>query len=353
MFRAHRAIPRSVSPRLLTCALALLLVLTAGTLDAAPVQAGGTSVISSVRARQLSAEDAMRRADGQIARLQQQRGNHAKLLRAAKKRLARAIERRRAADGRADEAGTRLRDLELTLARETRVRPNPAGSQKTDKPKLRKRIGKLRQHVRQLEVKVRKTERKEDRARALKRSRVSRPTTARIEARKRERERAEARLSSAIYQMSALSRDRAGRFGLSSVKGFSRPAKGRLSQPFGCTGSRTNPRLGACKHFHDGVDIAAPVGTKVKAAADGYVAYVGWSPWDNGERAFIVVIGHAARYESVYAHLQPRRKVRAGQKVKRGDVIGTIGMTGLTTGAHVHWELRRGGTNVNPLKAGR
>ena len=69
-------------------------------------------------------------------------------------------------------------------------------------------------------------------------------------------------------------------------------------------------------------------------------------------RAYIVIIGHAGGYESVYAHLQPRKKVRAGQKVKRGQVVGTIGLTGLTTGPHVHWELRKGGTNVNPLKAG-
>ena len=115
----------------------------------------------------------------------------------------------------------------------------------------------------------------------------------------------------------------------------------------------TNPRRGSCRHFHDGVDIAAPKGTKVRASADGYVAYAGFSPWDNGSRAYIVIIGHANGYESVYAHLQPKRSVRAGQKVKRGDVIGSVGMTGLTSGPHVHWEIRRGGVDLNPLRAGR
>lgn len=354
MVRAHRAISRvELSWRLLAPLLAVALVLSAGVLAPDPVEAGGTSVVSAVRARQLAAESAMRRADQQIKQLQQQRGQHAKMLKAAKKQLAKAIKRRRAADLRADQAATRLGGLRLTLARETRVRPNPAGSQRVDKPKLRKRVAKLNRQVRQLETRLRQSEQKEAAARELKQSRVNKPTKARIDARKRERERAEGKLGTAIYQMTALSRDRAGRFGTASVRGFAKPAKGKLSQAFGCTGYATNPRRGGCKHFHDGVDIAAPVGTKVKASADGYVAYAGWSPWDTGDRAYIVIVGHANGYESVYAHLQPRRKVRAGQKVKRGQVIGSIGMTGLTTGPHVHWEVRKGGRNVSPLKAGR
>lgn len=353
MFRAHRASRVELTWRLLTPLLALALVLSAGVLTAQSVEAGGTSVISSVRAKQLAAESAMRRADKQIKQLQKQRGNHAKLLKAAKKKLNAAIQRRRAADQKADKAGARLGVLKLSLARETQVRPNPAGTQKVDKPKLRKRIGKLQRQVKKLQTKVRQAERKEAKVRKLKQSRASKPTKARIDARKQERERAEGKLGTAIYQMTALSKDRAGRFGTASVKGFARPAKGKLSQAFGCTGYPTNPRKGACKHFHDGADIAAPVGTKVKASADGYVAYVGWSPWDTGDRAYIVIVGHASGYESVYAHLQPRKKVRAGQKVKRGQVIGTIGMTGLTTGPHVHWEVKKGGANLNPLKAGR
>ncbi|MEX1296071.1 MAG: M23 family metallopeptidase [Candidatus Limnocylindrales bacterium] len=354
MFRARRAIPRvELTWRLLTPLLAVALVLSTGALAPDPVEAGGASVVSSVRAKQLAAESAMRRADQQIERLQKQRGNHRKLLKAAKKKLAKAIDRRRAADDRADKAATRLHGLQLTLTRETRVRPNPAGTQGIDKPKLRVRVTKLQRKVRGLEASLRKAERKEAKVRALKQSRVKKPARARLAARKRERERAESKLSVAIYQMTALSRDRAGRFGTASVRRFVKPVKGKLSQAYGCTGYGTNPRRGSCKHFHDGVDIVAGVGTKVKASADGYVAYVGWSPWDRGARAYVVIIGHAGGYESVYAHLQPRRKVRAGQKVRRGAVIGTIGMTGLTTGAHVHWEVRRHGVNVDPLKAGR
>jgi murein DD-endopeptidase MepM/ murein hydrolase activator NlpD len=295
----------------------------------------------------------MRRADKQIERLQKQRSNHARMLRKAKQKLERAIGKRKLAQGKAGTAVTRLGSLKLTLARETRVRPNPAGTQKTDKPKLRKSIRKLQQRVRTLEKKEHQAEKREANARALKQSRLNKPAKARTAARKNERERAEDRLSAAIYNMSALSKSRAGRFGTSSVKGFAKPVAGRISQTYGCTGYRTNPRRGSCRHFHDGVDIAAPKGTRVRASADGYVAYVGFSPWDRGARAYVVIIGHASGYESVYAHLQPGRKVRAGQKVKRGDVVGTIGMTGLTSGPHVHWEVKQGGTTVNPSRAGR
>ena len=354
MFRAVRATSRvELTWRLLTPLLAVTLVLSAGLVAPDSVSAGGTSTVAIYRQRQVAAEADMRRADKQIERLQKQRRNHARLLNAAKKKLDKAIARRKAADRKAGVAGERLGELKLTLARETRVRPNPAGSQKVDKPKLRKRIQQLKKQVRQLEKKVRQAKKKESKVRRLKQSRLNRPTQARLDARESERERSEDRLGAAIYAMTEISKDRAGRFGTASVRDFVKPVGGRISQRYGCTGYPANPSRGSCKHFHDGLDVAAPKGTRVKASADGFVAYVGWSPWDEGKRAYLVIIGHAGGYESVYAHLQPKRKVRAGQKIKRGDVIGTIGMTGLTTGPHVHWEIRKNGTNVHPLTAGR
>jgi len=354
MFRAQRAISRvDVAWRLLTPLLAVALVLSAGLVAPEPVEAESSSTVVTLRQRQLSAEEAMLRADKQIVRLQKQRGNHAKLLRAAKSKLEKAIKRRRVAEHRTDKARAQLRELKLTLARDTRVRPNPRGTQKVDKPQLRKRIRKQETKVRQLARTQRRTEKAEAKRRALKQSRLSKPTRARIEARMSERERAEDKLSLAVASMVSLSKERAGRFGAASSKNFTKPVRSSISQAFGCTGYRTNPRHGSCRHFHDGVDIAAPKGTRVRASADGYVAYVGFSPWDNGSRAYVVIIGHANGYESVYAHLQPQRRVRAGQRVKRGDVVGTIGMTGLTSGPHVHWEVKKGGTNVNPQKAGR
>ncbi len=137
------------------------------------------------------------------------------------------------------------------------------------------------------------------------------------------------------------------------MEGFQKPARGTLSQRYGCTGYRTNPRRGSCAHFHDGVDIAATRGSTVRASADGYIAYVGRNPWDTGSRAFVVLIGHAGGFETVYGHLQPIRMVQAGQRVERGDVIGRVGVTGRSTGPHVHWEVSRDGHTLDPLRAGR
>ena len=140
--------------------------------------------------------------------------------------------------------------------------------------------------------------------------------------------------------------------GPASTRSFKTPVAGTITQPYGCTGYYANSRRGNCRHFHDGVDIAARKGKAVRASADGYVAYVGYSPWDSGARAFIVIIGHSRGYETVYAHLKPAREIRAGVRVDRGELIGRVGMTGLTSGPHVHWEVKRSGTTVNPMKAG-
>jgi murein DD-endopeptidase MepM/ murein hydrolase activator NlpD len=353
MFRAPSARSRvDRAWRLLAPLLALALVLPAGVVVPATVDAG-TSVVAAYRQKQLAAEAGMRRADKQIERLQKQRQNHARLLGNAKRKLDKAIARRKAADRRATAAQKRLNKLEMTLARETRVRPNPAGTQKIDKPKLRKRVKQLQKQVRQLGKKVRLAKKKEAKVREFKQSRLDKPAQRRLEARKAERERSEDLLSAAIYTMTELSKDRAGRFGTASVTRFVRPSGGRISQSYGCTGYPTNPPRGACRRFHDGVDIAAPKGTRVKVGADGYVAYVGWSPWDEDRRAYIVIVAHAAGYETVYAHLQPTRLVRAGQMVKRGQLVGHIGTTGLSTGPHVHWELWRNGASLNPLSVSR
>ena len=83
-------------------------------------------------------------------------------------------------------------------------------------------------------------------------------------------------------------------------------------------------------------------------SATGYVAYVGWNPWDGRRRAYIVIIGHAGGYETIYAHLKPVRKVRAGQLVRQGQTIGLSGNTGRSTGPHVHWEVSRGFRTMDP-----
>jgi murein DD-endopeptidase MepM/ murein hydrolase activator NlpD len=129
---------------------------------------------------------------------------------------------------------------------------------------------------------------------------------------------------------------------------FSWPSKGRITQSYGCTGFHLNPRKGSCRHFHDGLDIVDSYGTSIRTAAVGVVAYVGWNPWDEGGRAWIVVVAHPDGFVTRYGHLVPSRRVQAGSLVHTGQVIGKMGSTGRSTGTHLHFELLRGGSTVNP-----
>jgi murein DD-endopeptidase MepM/ murein hydrolase activator NlpD len=128
---------------------------------------------------------------------------------------------------------------------------------------------------------------------------------------------------------------------------FAWPAAGYVTQEFGCTGFSLEPRRGACRHFHDGIDIANGQGTPIRASDDGVVAFVGWNPYDT-DPALVVVLGHAGGYSTSYAHMVPKRVVRSGQSVRRGQVVGYMGSTGNSTGTHLHWEVRRGDTAVDP-----
>lgn len=96
--------------------------------------------------------------------------------------------------------------------------------------------------------------------------------------------------------------------------------------------------------MHTGVDIAAPFGAILTAADEGVVNFVGWVPI--GGRA--VCVQHRGGLESCYYHTSIAY-VTVGQQVSRGQPIAAIGMTGLTTGAHVHWEAKQDGRIVDPL----
>jgi murein DD-endopeptidase MepM/ murein hydrolase activator NlpD len=122
------------------------------------------------------------------------------------------------------------------------------------------------------------------------------------------------------------------------------PVSGTVTQEYGCTGFSWEPPYGNCPHFHRGIDIANASGTLVRAPAAGVVAYSGWM----SDGAYVVVLGHAGGLESWYVHLLGRRAVRPGQHVNRGQVIGYMGNTGMSTGTHLHWEVLRHGAPVNP-----
>jgi len=126
------------------------------------------------------------------------------------------------------------------------------------------------------------------------------------------------------------------------------PVRGIITQEFGCTGFYLEPPYGNCAHFHKGIDIAAPMYTPIKAAAPGKVIFVGKSPYST---AWMVVIAHASNLASWYVHIDNKTYppiVKVGQFVAQGQVIAYIGMTGMTTGPHLHWAVQLNNLYVNP-----
>ena len=119
------------------------------------------------------------------------------------------------------------------------------------------------------------------------------------------------------------------------------PARGVLTSKFGW---RTSP-FGLGRDFHPGVDIAGPMGTPIVATAAGTISLAGW---DQGFGK-TVVIDHTSALTTLYGHLE-KVAVYEGEKVKRGDVIGYLGNSGLSTGPHLHYEIMLNRTPVNPKR---
>ena len=117
------------------------------------------------------------------------------------------------------------------------------------------------------------------------------------------------------------------------------PTSGRITSSYGY---RLSP-FGYGKEFHSGIDIGAPRGTPIYATADGKVEFAGYQ----GGYGYVVHISHGYGYTTVYAHMS-KTAARAGQSVKRGDVIGYVGSSGRSTGPHLHYEVRVNGSTVNP-----
>jgi murein DD-endopeptidase MepM/ murein hydrolase activator NlpD len=112
----------------------------------------------------------------------------------------------------------------------------------------------------------------------------------------------------------------------------------------GFTDARFNPYLNSWA-AHKGVDFVAPIGTKIKATADGVVEFAGvQSGYGN-----VVILKHHNKYTTLYAHMSEFAKgLKQGDRVQQGDVIGFVGMTGFTTGPHVHFEFRIDGVHHDP-----
>ncbi len=125
-------------------------------------------------------------------------------------------------------------------------------------------------------------------------------------------------------------------FSIQQWKGlFIWPLSGVMTTKFGVRHGRR----------HDGIDIAAPEGTKIRAAADGTVLYAGDQQTGYGN---LIILRHTKNMISIYAH-NKTNLVKTGNLVKQGNVIALVGKTGRASGPHLHFEIREGAKARNPL----
>jgi len=118
------------------------------------------------------------------------------------------------------------------------------------------------------------------------------------------------------------------------------PVVGQLSSPFG---ERSDPFTGDAG-LHQGIDIASPIGTVIRAALPGTVTFSGWM------RGYgqIVILSHTNGYTTHYAH-NHENLVQEGERVSRGQPIALVGQSGRSTGPHVHFEVRKDGRSIDPM----
>ncbi|GHV78930.1 hypothetical protein AGMMS49944_07210 [Spirochaetia bacterium] len=122
---------------------------------------------------------------------------------------------------------------------------------------------------------------------------------------------------------------------------FIYPIRGRLTSPYGW---RNDPISGV-RRYHAALDLAAPLGTTIKAAMDGRVATVGYS----GNYGNYIIISHSRGFQTLYGHLSAF-SVKQGAYVYQGGKIGAVGSTGYSTGPHLHFAVYKNGKAVNPLE---
>ena len=128
--------------------------------------------------------------------------------------------------------------------------------------------------------------------------------------------------------------------GLSPETGLQAPLTGKITSPFGM---RTHPVLGETLH-HDGIDISQPAGTPVKPLSSGVVTFAG----NKGGYGMMVEIAHENGLTSRYAHLSSLA-VHTGEQITPEQIVGQVGQTGLATGPHLHLEILRQNTPIDPL----
>jgi len=119
------------------------------------------------------------------------------------------------------------------------------------------------------------------------------------------------------------------------------PVMGRISSLFG---NRRHPKTRK-PQFHTGIDIVARKGTPIKSARAGKVSFTGW----RRGYGLMVIVDHANGMQTVYAHCS-KVAVKSGQMVNSGQRIAYVGSTGVATGSHLHFEVRRNGNVRNPFR---
>jgi murein DD-endopeptidase MepM/ murein hydrolase activator NlpD len=118
------------------------------------------------------------------------------------------------------------------------------------------------------------------------------------------------------------------------------------TQPFGCSPLALEPFDPGCpsRHIHTGVDLAAPQGTPVRAAAGGLATIA----FDPGGAGLYVAVAVGEHFRVLYCHLS-QTSVKDGERVVTGEVIGEVGSSGLATGAHLHFEVQVDGRAIDPV----
>ena len=130
-------------------------------------------------------------------------------------------------------------------------------------------------------------------------------------------------------------------FIVSGSRKFRWPVMGKISSSFGW---RRSP-FGKRRVFHAGLDIRAPRGRTIVAAGDGRIVHSGWM----GGYGRTIVIAHSNGHTTLYGHCS-RLLARSGARVNRGQIIAQVGSTGRSTGNHLHFEVRKNGTPMNPIR---
>ncbi len=112
-------------------------------------------------------------------------------------------------------------------------------------------------------------------------------------------------------------------------------------------GNRFHPILKSHR-LHAGIDLAAHPGTPVYATGDGIVRVASYNPAGYSGYGIVTIIDHGFGFQTLYAHMQ-KSTVRVGQRVKRGEQIGTVGSSGMSSGSHLHYEITHGDRKVDPV----